>query len=140
MLRPFILKRKPKKSRSNVAILEHKIDSVKRLLDNLLYSSAASQDENLNLVRSRTKVPYLQKQIDIQLLTAAYIELTKNHEISSYSLLREEPLVQIIDTPILPLKFEKRGKLTSMILFGVLFGSVCAAFLIIKETYRKNNL
>jgi hypothetical protein len=133
----LFIETKTKKSRNNVMIIEHKIDSVKHRLDQLLYSSATNQDQNLNLVKARTKVPYMQTQIDIQLLTAAYVELSKNYELASFSLLRDEPLVQVIDTPILPLKFEKPGKLTSMIMFGILGGVMIVTFLSVRRIYQQ---
>jgi hypothetical protein len=133
----FYIETKTKKSRSNVAILEHKTDSIKKLLDNLLYSSAVFQDKNLNIVRATNKVSSMQKQIDIQLFTAVYIELSKNLELASFALMKEEPLVQVIDTPIFPLRFEKPGKFRSMIVFGTVGGVMIMFILLIVKIFKK---
>jgi len=133
----FYIETKTKKSRNNVAILEHKVDSVKQRLDGLLYSSAVSQDQNLNPARARIKVPYMKNQIDVQLLTAVYVELSKNLELSSFALMREEPLVQIIDTPILPLRYEKKSKMMFTLMFGISAGFIVGTFLVIKRILDK---
>jgi hypothetical protein len=39
--------------------------------------------------------------------------------------MREEPLVQIIDQPILPLPKARLGKLKAMVMGGILFGFLC---------------
>src|SRR5690606_40670425 len=46
---------------------------------------------------------------DKQLLQGIYIEVMKNLEVSKLSLLKETPLIQIIDRPILPLRKESPG-------------------------------
>lgn len=132
----FYIETKTKKSKSTIHILENKIDSVKKLLDSKLYSTAHSQDQNLNVVKAKVKVPYAQDQIDIQLLTAVYAELSKNLELASFSLMREEPLVQVIDTPIFPLPYEKRGKLFSMLLFSVIAELILLTVLIIRRNIK----
>ena len=58
----------------------------------------------------------------VQMLGTLYGELVKNLEFAKLTLVREEPLVQIIDQPILPLPKERLGKLKSIITGGMLFG------------------
>jgi hypothetical protein len=133
----FYIETKTKKSRANVAILEHKVDSVKGLLDRLLFASALSQDQNLNVVKAKSRVSYTQNQIDVQLLTVVYAELSKNLELASFSLMRDEPLMQVIDTPILPLRFNKPGKMHSMIVFGIVSGILAMMLLAIRRVLKK---
>jgi hypothetical protein len=135
----YYIEGKTKKARINIANLEFKIDSIKKELDRNLYGAAVDQDRDLNVVRAERKVPMAKKQIDIQLLSVVYAELTKNLEISKYTLTREEPLIHIIDTPILPLRYEKPSRLITFITFGFLSGLVLGLYLIIKEKNRKKS-
>ena len=50
-------------------------------------------------------------------------------------LLKETPLIQVIDKPILPLKKEKLGKLKSLILGGFLAGFLTVLVLIFKKLF-----
>ena len=133
----FYIDSKTKKAKKNIAILENKIDSVKATLDNRLYGAAIFQDQNTNGIRAQVKVPFAKQQIDIQLLTVVYAELSKNIELSKFSLMREEPLVQIIDAPILPLKVEKVGKLFSMLIWGLMGGILIIIYLLAKKKVDK---
>ncbi len=129
----YYIEGKTKRARSNISSIELKIDSVKEELNNRLYGAAMAQDRDINVVSAQKRVPLAQKQIDIQLLTVVYAELSKNLEMSKYALSREEPLVHIIDTPILPLRYEKPGKVSSFIIFGFLSGLITIFVLIIKQ-------
>jgi uncharacterized protein involved in exopolysaccharide biosynthesis len=95
---------KVEKLRSNINLLENRIDSVKAELNNEMLGAASSQDQNQNAALARVKVPYLQRQLNVQLLTNLHMELVKNLELSKLTLAKEEPLVQVIDRPIPPLK------------------------------------
>ena len=47
-----------------------------------------------------------------------YGEIMKNLELAKLNLLKETPLVQVIDRPVLPLKKEKKGRLMGLIVWG----------------------
>jgi uncharacterized protein involved in exopolysaccharide biosynthesis len=110
---------KTQKSKRNVDILEAKLDSVKTELDKNIYGAASSRDQNLNVIRAKGNVTSSKQQLNIQILTTMYGELVKNTEMAKYSLMREEPFIQIIDSPILPLDKTKRSKLVGLILGNV---------------------
>ncbi len=133
----FYIQTKTKKIRSNIAILENKIDSVKARLDVEMYGAAHEQDENQNLIKAQVRVPMAKRQMNIQLLTTLYGELVKNAELSKLTLMREEPLIQIIDKPILPLKYKKFGRLLSLIAGGFIFGFLTVVYLMGKKVYRE---
>jgi hypothetical protein len=119
---------KTKKSKLNLIILEAKLDSVKNELDKNIYGAASSKDQNLNVIRAKGNVTSAKQQLNIQVLTTMYGELVKNTEMAKYSLMREEPLVQVIDRPILPLDKSRLGYIFSLII-GALLGVVIAMFL-----------
>jgi len=118
----FYIETKTKRSRQNLDVLENRLDSVKRELDKEIYGVALNKDNNLNTIRAKANVSTAKKQLNIQVLTTMYGELVKNTELAKYTLMREEPLIQIIDSPILPLERTNRSKRIWLILGGILGG------------------
>lgn len=133
----FYVETKTRKTKSNVALLELRIDSVKQELTRIMYGSAVNQDRNINTVKAEGRVSLSKNQLDIQLLSTMYAELTKNLELSKFTLMREEPLIQIIDNPILPLPKVKTSKLKSLVLGGMMFGLVAVIYVLLRRTYFK---
>jgi uncharacterized protein involved in exopolysaccharide biosynthesis len=133
----FYVETKTRKTRTNVALLEERVDSVKSALDELMYGAALTQDRNQNLARATGKVNIAKQQMNIQLLSTMYGELIKNLELSKFTLMREEPLVQVIDRPILPLEKKKPGKIRSALLGSVLCGVFTCGWLLLRRLYDK---
>jgi hypothetical protein len=131
---------KTRKSKINLEILESRLDSVKKALDENMYGLASSKDQNLNIIRALGGVSQAKKQLNVQILTTMYGELVKNIEIAKYTLMREEPLIQVIDYPILPLEKKQLGKLKGFLIAGFI-GSFFVAFIllvrkVIKDSYN----
>ena len=63
-------------------------------------------------------------------------ELVKNLEISKLSLLRETPLIQVIDCPVLPLPVERLSKLKALVLGGMLAGFLPTLYLLARKLFR----
>ena len=118
----FYIETKTKKSRGNVMLLQNRADSVQRELNAALYGRAQFGDQNMGLIRQQAAVPKLKQEMKVQMLGTLYGELVKNLEFAKLTLMREEPLVQIIDQPILPLPKTRLGKLKAMMTGGFLFG------------------
>ncbi len=118
----FYIETKTKKSRGNVMLLQNRADSVQRELNAALYGRAQFGDQNMGLIRQQAAVPKLKQEMKVQMLGTLYGELVKNLEFAKLTLMREEPLVQIIDQPILPLPKARLGKLKAMVIGGFLFG------------------
>lgn len=128
---------KTQKSRGNVNLLQNRLDSVKTALDAEMYGAAISQDQNQNLARMQASIPMAKKKMNVEILMTMYGELLKNLELAKLMLSKDEPLVQVIDTPILPLRFEKAGKLTSAIIGGILGGFLSLLVLYFKRVYNR---
>lgn len=131
----FYVETKTKKTATNVAILQHQVDSVRRQLNAAISGVAQSNDDipNLNAARQILRSSSQQRQIDVQANTAILTELVKNLELSKLSLRKETPLIQVIDKPVLPLPVEKFGKLKGVFLGGVSAGFLAVFFLIGKR-------
>jgi uncharacterized protein involved in exopolysaccharide biosynthesis len=121
----FYIETKTKKTRANILVLENRADSVQRELNAAMYGRAQFGDQNMGLIRQQAAVPKLKQEMRVQMLGTLYGELVKNLEFAKLTLMREEPLVQIIDQPILPLPKAKLGKLKAMVMGGILFGFLC---------------
>lgn len=134
-VRELYIETKTSKARKNVELLQRKADSVETLLYRDMYGAAASMDQNFNPIRTELRVPYAQKQLQVELLTTVYGELLKNLEISKLTLQKEEPIIQVIDRPIYPLPYEKPGKTTSGLLGGIASTFFCILYLIVRKYY-----
>jgi hypothetical protein len=117
----FYIETKTKKSRGNVMLLQNRADSVQRELNVALYDRAQFGDQNMGLIRQQAAVPKLKQEMKVQMLGTLYGELVKNLEFAKLTLMREEPLIQIIDQPILPLPKARLGKIKGIIFGGMLF-------------------
>jgi uncharacterized protein involved in exopolysaccharide biosynthesis len=118
----FYIETKTKKTRANILVLENRADSVQRELNAAMYGRAQFGDQNMGLIRQQAAVPKLKQEMKVQMLGTLYGELVKNLEFAKLTLMHEEPLVQIIDQPILPLPKARLGKFKAMMVGGLIFG------------------
>lgn len=111
-----------RKATEDVAVLQRQVDSVRTLLDNALSGAAESIDAtpNLNPAYQRIRVSSQKKLVEAELNKAILVELVKNLEMARITLLKETPLVQIIDPPILPLQKKEAGLLKTIFIMGFL--------------------
>lgn len=128
---------KTKRAQQTVTILQQRTDSIQRAYNAALYGRAALNDANLNPALQLPTVGIQRKQTDITVLATAYGELLKNLELAKFNLLRETPLIQIIDEPILPLKVVKYSKLFTGIIFAILFTFLLLVILNVKRLSKK---
>jgi Chain length determinant protein len=136
----FYIRTKTKKTLENVLILQYKTDSVRKVMNGAIYSAVAVADAtpNLNPTRQVQRVvPAQRAQFSAESSKAIYTEMVKNLEMTKMSLLKETPLLEVIDQPIYPLKIEKFGKLKGIVIGGLLFGFLTALFLVFKYVVNK---
>lgn len=129
---------KLRKSRQNVAILERQTDSVRRILYGNIGEVAAINDLNVNPIRQSTRAGSQRKQVEVQASGALYAELLKNLELSRLALRKETPLIQIVDTPILPLEKEGFGRLRTGLIAAVIAAALAAIFLMWSKGSRQS--
>ena len=137
----FYVSTKSKKARINMSILEHQTDSIRAELNNAITGVAVANDNtfNLNPALNVRRVPSARRQVDVQANTAILTELVKQYELAKVTLRRETPLIQIIDSPILPLKKDKLGKVIGFLVGFFLLGFVSILFFVSKK-YLKDIL
>lgn len=133
----FYVQTKTKKSLDNVNILQQKTDAVRKGMNADIYAAVAIADAtpNLNPTRQVQRMAPVQKsQFSAETNKAILAELVKNLEMAKFNLRKDTPLIQVIDTPILPLK-DNHIKLFWYPLVAM-FGALClmAVFLLIRES------
>ncbi len=133
----FYTEYKTQKNLSNVQILQRQTDSVKAMLFGGISDVASINDLNVNPIKQSLRTSGQKKQVDLQVNSALYTELLKNLELSKLNLRKETPLIQIIDTPKLPLKNEKKGRLFTGIIFAFFGGIFCSAYLLMKRWVKE---
>jgi hypothetical protein len=131
----YYVKTKTKKSFNNVMVLQHQADSVRRMLNGAISGMAQAVDANPNPNPSRQvlRVPSQRRQIDAEANKAILVELVKNLELSKITLLKETPLIQVVDEPILPLKRDAPGKMQSMVIGAFLMVLLTVIFLLARR-------
>ena len=115
----FYVQTKMANARANIELLERRVDSVSAEMQAAMVGFASAQDQNSFTVQSVAKVPSVQKQMKVTMLTTLYGELVKNLELSKTMSAREEPLITIIDRPHYPLRV-RESKLKSALIGGFL--------------------
>jgi len=136
----FYIDTKSKKARDNMKILEHQVDSVRSELNGGIMRVAVANDNtfNLNPALNVRRAPSARSQVDVQANTAILTELVKQSELAKVTLRKETPLIQVIDSPILPLPKEKFGKAKGILVGAILAGFLTVLFLLVKRIF--NNL
>ena len=132
----FYVRTKTKRSKTNVDKLQAIADSLELQLNKKTYSTAVAQDLNVNPIRQVANVETEIRSRDKMVLQTMYAEVVKNLEISKMTMAQETPIVQVIDTPILPLKKERFGKLKGLILGGFVGGFLILIILIVRKMIR----
>ncbi len=134
----FYIDYKSKKHIANVALLQRQADSVRSLLFGGITDMASTNDLNVNPLKQVVRATSQKKGIDVQVNTAVYGELQKNLQIARLMMLKETPVIKIIDTPRLPLKNLKWGRLLTGLVFAFAGGLICIIYLMVKFFLKEN--
>jgi uncharacterized protein involved in exopolysaccharide biosynthesis len=133
----FYIQTKTQTTKVNLEMMESQADSVRKEFEKALEKQANYSDQNLNPSKQIVRVEQQKIQTTIQLTGATYSELVKNIEILKLDLAQQTPLIQVIDTPIMPLEIVKLGKIKGIILGGFLGGFLIVAWLLAVYFYKK---
>jgi len=96
-------------------------------------SAATGMDQSMGLVSNAPRVGTAKKQIEAEMLGTLFGELTKNLEITKLTLEREEPTIQIVDSPTLPLEKFGKGRANFGVIGGFLLGFITLGWLFFKK-------
>jgi hypothetical protein len=121
------------KMKRSVKLLQGKVDSVQRVLDGTMRSAATGIDQSMGLVSNAPKVGSAKKQMEAQMLGNLFGELTKNLELTKLTLEREEPTIQIVDEPTMPLEKFGKGRVKIGVIGGFLLVFITLGWLFLRK-------
>lgn len=135
----FYIKTKIKKSLDNIDILQHKTDSVRAVMNGSISVSAEIVDAtpNLNPTRQAQRlIPTQRSQFSAETNRAILGQLVQNLEMSKMGLMKEAPLIQVVDNPIYPLQKNVLSKFIGGIIGGILFAIIAFIGLIFTKLFK----
>lgn len=138
----FYLETKTKKTGENLRILQLQADSVRAILDQSLGTLAAEQDRipNANPLLSTATVNGRRKQVDVQTSAAVFQEIVKNLEVAKINHRINSPLIQLIDSPKLPLERTEIRLAKGMIYGAFSLVFLALVLLCLRRLYQKHLL
>jgi hypothetical protein len=135
----FYLQTKIRKSLENVQIMQRKTDSVRSVMNGSIYTAVQVSDAtpNLNPTRQVQKIAPAQKaQFSAETNKTILGTLVQNLEMSKVALMKETPLLEVIDQPVYPLTKEKVGIVKAVVIGAFLFGFLTIVFLLFKKVFK----
>ncbi|MDO6430410.1 Wzz/FepE/Etk N-terminal domain-containing protein [Flavitalea sp. BT771] len=119
----YYIEKKTERAKMNVDFIQQRTDSIRHAYNIALYGRAEFADAFFNPNRQLPMVTRERQQTDIQILRASYIELTRSLESAKTALMRDTPLIQYLDQPVLPLKV-LRSSWIKFALIGFFLGAL----------------
>ena len=119
--------------RRSIALLESRQDSLQRLMISRMASVAASSDRSLGILQTAPLVGESRRKMELELLTALYAEVSKNLELSKFSLQQTEPVIERIDIPYKPLTIHGKGRARAALVFASAFLLAGTIYVFIKK-------
>jgi hypothetical protein len=135
----FYIQTKTKKSLENIYIMQKKTDSVRAVMNGAIFAAAAVADAtpNLNITRqAQRSAPVQRSQFSAETNRNILAQLVQNLELSKISLLKETPLIQVIDKPVYPLDKIGLGKLKGFLIGGFIGGLIATLFLALRRIFQ----
>ncbi|MEM9888962.1 MAG: GNVR domain-containing protein [Bacteroidota bacterium] len=110
----------PQKKRYDA--IKTRLDSVSKVLKNLDYRVARSQDQSFGLPDRTSNIEGERLQREQQIAILTYGEIRKNLEVADYALRSSKPFFQVVDDAMSPAQRVKPSTTTAIIL-GIILGA-----------------
>jgi uncharacterized protein involved in exopolysaccharide biosynthesis len=123
-------------AKNTLDFLQDRADSVFSELKLAEEEFAKVKDINQRIVKASGRLKELQLMRNVQVLNTIYLEITKNLELSRMSLLKETPIINIIDKPILPLEEDNMSEVLFGILGAFLGGFLATSFFVFRKLFK----
>jgi hypothetical protein len=116
-----------KKTREILNSAKSRVDSLSRVMTGMDAALARYQDANMGMVAQQAMIVQQKMSRNSSLVGSMYYQAVQSLESIRFSLIRETPLVTIIDAPFLPLP-KKVYPMYKSVKAGVIIGFVLALF------------
>ncbi|MBP6386916.1 MAG: hypothetical protein KA313_04335 [Pseudarcicella sp.] len=136
-LTDFYTQTKTQKTRDLLTIIENRVDSLYGVMHHTQNKLASYQDQNLGMVMQRGIVQQNRLSMNSSQVTGLYFEAMKTLDNLRFSLVKETPLMTIIDDAELPSKAIFPPKGANQKLYGIIGLVLSIIFIVVKNTYRK---
>jgi uncharacterized protein involved in exopolysaccharide biosynthesis len=113
--------------------LTNKRDSIRGLLDGSITTLAFETDLNSHTPLMRHKTNQVKKQIDVEVLKSMYANVIQNLEVTKIQRAQEEPIIEIIDEPILPLNKNQFSVFKAIFFMSIIFTIISVIIIFIKR-------
>ena len=124
-------------TQKNVERLQNKADSLLLLLNGKSYESAETAILNANPAIKTLVVPGKLAYRNEMMVASLYSEVIKNLETAKTTLILQTPVIQILDSPHLPLVNEKKSMLFYCFIFIVVLEALTVIYLFLKFMKHK---
>lgn len=134
----YYIKTKTEKTTVEVELLERKVDSARMMLSTNMYQVASSVEDipYANPGKATLQVTPSRKRIDVDAMSAMYVELSKNLETRRMALAQETPLIQLLDGPVYPLNVIKPSGVMLATVGAILCTLLAIVILIARNWYK----
>lgn len=135
----FYIETKTKRLRVNVDKLQHRADSLERILNRKTFSTSASTSSliDLNPAYVTAGVSTELQERDKRIVQTTYSEIMKNLEMSKTMLIQETPTFQIVDTPLIPLR-KNRLKYSTAGMTGIILAGLSMCLFVLLRYSNKS--
>lgn len=134
----FYVNRITEKSRTNLNIIQKRVDSIALALRDAEFALARWKDANFQLVKAQGMIAEMQLRRNVEVCNSIYLEGVKQLEITKFTSLQQTPFLQIIDQPTLPLS--PSGTISPLrgIFFGFIFGFLLSSlYVFVRKKYAE---
>jgi hypothetical protein len=129
----YFKKYKSLRARKNYELLSVQSDSLRRILSQDMDIMATMNDNQINAKRQIAKSQSQFQNINIQNTLIVYQDINKQLQSAKLTLLRETPLIQIIDIPVYPLEKRALNVVLTVFLFALIGFTIICMYWLYKE-------
>lgn len=121
---------------NTIDFLQNRADSVFSELEIAEEDFARIKDVNQRIVKASGRLKELQMMRRVEVLNTMYLEIVKNLEVSKMTLLNQTPIINILDTPTLPLEEDKKSVFITGFLACLLGGFLSVCFFVFRKFFK----
>lgn len=135
-LKEFYISSTVEKEQITYDITKTKVDSLKMELNSAQYRLLKLTDSTRGLLLKQFENEQLKLRRQLEVLSVAYSEAMKHHQIADFSLQSNMPFITAIDIPIYPLSPIISSKIKAILLGFIIGGFLGGGFIVVRKIFR----